>query len=107
MSTFGLESELEDVVTSFHQSKIVEVLKLTAEANAAKSELDESLIPNIDRFFANLVANETDREVRREYAAFMKAKDFEIVDEMTLRFKATNWSKVIYFEASVTQLLAS
>lgn len=107
MSAYGFESELDNVVVNFHKDQIVGVMTQIQEAQASKMALTELLRPYIERFFTNLVANATDRELKLRYSQFMKYGKFDIIDEEVLRFHAMSRSMPVTHDVSVQELLNS
>lgn len=88
------------------ETEIAEIHKLMKETEARKKSLTAELGPMIHSYFKSRVATEANPDKRRDYAYFNASKQFDIINETTLRFRSKNRSGPITYDVLLTDILA-
>jgi len=87
------------------EAEFTNVSKMIQDTEARKAALSVTLIPIIDAYFTARVSSEKNPELRRDFAYLNSSKNFEILNETTLRFIARNISGPIKHDVTITELL--
>lgn len=87
------------------KTEIAEISEQMKVAETRKEALAAELGPMIHSYFTACVSREKNPDKRRDYAYFNASKQFDILNETTLRFKSRNRSGAIIFDVHISDIL--
>lgn len=87
------------------KTEMAELSQSIKEAENRKEVFAAELAPMIDKYFKNRVLNETNPDKRRDYAYFNSTRQFDIINETTLRFRSRNRSGPITCDVLLSELV--
>lgn len=87
------------------EMEVVEINRCLQEAKTRQEALAAELAPMIDEYFKLRVSVEKNPDKRRDYAYFNSTRQFDIINENTLRFRSRNRSGPITCDVLVSELM--
>lgn len=85
--------------------EIAEISEQMKVAETRKEALAAELGPMIHSYFTARVSQEKNPDKRRDYAYFNASKQFDILNESTLRFRSRNRSGAIICDVPISDIL--
>jgi hypothetical protein len=87
------------------KTEVAEISEQMKAAETRKEALAAELGPMIHSYFTSRVSREKNPDKRRDYAYFNASKQFDILNETTLRFRSRNRSGVIICDVLISDIL--